>query len=330
MDLLPSPEQAEIAAAADSFLSGQVPMTAVRAAADKPAADRDLWRRVAALGWFGLGLDEASGGVGYGVPEEVLLFREIGRHLTPGPFVATTLAARVAAAAGDATTASAALEGRAVVGLAEPTGDGTFRLLDAADADIVLAADGDGATLTDRAAWRDVEVAECLDPTMQLAYGRPDDAAPMARLAGDDIARRGSVLTAAMLVGICEAARDMSAQYAKDREQFGKPIGSFQAVKHRCADMAVRCEVVLDLTIYAALLADAGRADAALHVAASKALAGEYAIANTFDNVQNHGGIGVTWEHDAHLYVKRANVLATVFGRRTEQLATVLGSPAAS
>jgi alkylation response protein AidB-like acyl-CoA dehydrogenase len=304
-------------------------MTAVRASADRTGVDRDVWARVGALGWFGLGLDEASGGVGYGVPEEVLLFREIGRFLAPGPLVASALAARVAAGAGDGAIAGAVLEGRAVVGLAEPFGD-RYRLLDATYADLVLTVDADDAALTERAAWGEVEPAVAMDPTVELAYARAPDGPPIAVATGRAIADRGAVLTAAVLVGTAEATRDMSAQYAKDREQFGKPIGTFQAVKHRCADMAVRCEVTLDLTIYAALLFDSGSADAALHVAAAKALAGEYAIANAFDNVQNHGGIGVTWEHDAHLFVKRAHAAASTFGGRTEQLASVLAAPAAS
>jgi alkylation response protein AidB-like acyl-CoA dehydrogenase len=329
VDLLPSPEQAEIADSARRFLAVEVPMTVVRADADRAGVDRDLWARVGALGWFGLGLDEAAGGVGYGRPEEVLLFREIGRFLAPGPFVATALGARVAAGGGDATTVGDILEGRTVVGLAEPVGD-RHRLLDATHADLVLTVDPAGATLTERAAWSDVEVAVCMDPTIELAYATAPTAEPIAASSGTDIADRGALLTAATLVGTAEATRDMSAQYAKDREQFGRPIGSFQAVKHRCADMAVRCEVILDLTIYAALLAQTGSPDAVLHVAGAKALAGDYAVANAFDNVQNHGGIGVTWEHDAHLFVKRANVAASTFGGRAEQLATVLAAPAAS
>ena len=329
MDLLPSAEQAEIASSARAFLAAEVPMTAVRASADRAGVDRDLWTRVGALGWFGLGLDEASGGVGYGAPEEVLLFREIGRFLAPGPFVASALAARVAATGGDSATAAAVLEGRTVVGLAEPFGD-RYRLLDATHADLVLTVDANGAVLTERSAWGDVEPAVAMDPTVELAYALAPDGPPIAVATGPAIADRGAVLTAAMLVGTAEATRDMSAQYAKDREQFGKPIGSFQAVKHRCADMAVRCEVTLDLTIYAALLFDAAAADAPLHVASAKALAGEYAIANAFDNVQNHGGIGVTWEHDAHLFVKRAHVAASTFGGRTHQLAAVLAAAAAS
>jgi len=329
VDLLPSPEQAEIANSARSFLAAEVPMTAVRASADRTGVDRDVWARVGALGWFGLGLDEASGGVGYGLPEEVLLFREIGRFLAPGPFVASVLAARVSAAAGETATAGAVLAGRAVVGLAEPIGD-RCRLLDAIHSDLVLTVDADGVTLTERSAWGDVEAVVSMDTTVELAYAPTPDGPPIAVAIGRTIADRGAVLTAATLVGTAEATRDMSAQYAKDREQFGKPIGTFQAVKHRCADMAVRCEVTLDLTIYAALLSDTGSPDAPLHVAAAKALAGEYAIANAFDNVQNHGGIGVTWEHDAHLFVKRAHIAASTFGGRTEQLASVLAAPAAS
>jgi alkylation response protein AidB-like acyl-CoA dehydrogenase len=327
VDLLPSGEQAEIAGSARRFLAAEVPMTAVRASADQDGVDREVWGRVGALGWFGLGLDEASGGVGYGLPEEVLLFREIGRSLAPGPFVASALGARVATASGAADVAAAIVAGQAVVGLAEPFAD-RYRLLDASHADLVLTVDGDGAALTERAAWGDVEPAVAMDPTVELAYAPAPDGPPIGQASGSAIAERGAVLTAATLVGIVEATRDMSAQYAKDREQFGKPIGSFQAVKHRCADMAVRGEVVLDLTIYAALLFDTGAPEAPRHVAAAKALAGEYAIANAFDNVQNHGGIGVTWEHDAHLFVKRAHVAASTFGSRTDQLAAVLAAPA--
>src|SRR5438445_397760 len=98
MDLLPSPEQEEIVAAVDSFLRAEFPITSVRARFGEPSSvDRRAWAQCASLGWFGLGLPEGSGGVGYGLPEEALLSRELGRHLTPGPFLATVLAARVAA-----------------------------------------------------------------------------------------------------------------------------------------------------------------------------------------------------------------------------------------
>jgi alkylation response protein AidB-like acyl-CoA dehydrogenase len=90
--------------------------------------------------------------------------------------------------------------------------------------------------------------------------------------------------------------------------------------------MAIRAEAALDLTVFAALLVDRGQPNTALHVAAAKALAGVYAIANAADNIQNHGGIGVTAEHDAHLFLKRAHLLATVFGSRAEHLRAVLAA----
>jgi alkylation response protein AidB-like acyl-CoA dehydrogenase len=99
-----------------------------------------------------------------------------------------------------------------------------------------------------------------------------------------------------------------------EREQFGKPIGSFQAVKHRCADMAVRAEAIGSLTSYTALTVQAGHAEAARLVPLTKALASEYALANAADNIQNHGGVGFTEACPAHLFLKRANVLATVLG----------------
>jgi alkylation response protein AidB-like acyl-CoA dehydrogenase len=108
----------------------------------------------------------------------------------------------------------------------------------------------------------------------------------------------------------------MAVEYAKDRVQFGRPIGSFQAVKHRCADMAVRAEVARSLTTFAALALRDGEPDAPRHVLEAKALAVDAALANAHDDVQNHGGMGFTWEADAHLYLKRAWVLEHQFGTR--------------
>ena len=112
----------------------------------------------------------------------------------------------------------------------------------------------------------------------------------------------------------------MSVEYGKVRQQFGKPIGSFQAIKHRCADMAVRAEVARSAVTWAALAVRDGEPDAQFHVHVAKTLATNAALANTTDNVQNHGGMGYTWESDAHLYLKRARVLEHVFGSRVGHL----------
>jgi alkylation response protein AidB-like acyl-CoA dehydrogenase len=112
----------------------------------------------------------------------------------------------------------------------------------------------------------------------------------------------------------------MSVEYGKVRHQFGKPIGSFQAIKHRCADMAVRAEVARSAVTYAAIAVRDGESDAEFQVHVAKTLATGAALSNTTDNVQNHGGMGYTWESDAHLYLKRARILEHTFGSRTAHL----------
>jgi alkylation response protein AidB-like acyl-CoA dehydrogenase len=130
-----------------------------------------------------------------------------------------------------------------------------------------------------------------------------------------------------MLAGLAEQVRDASAAYAKVRVQFGRPIGSFQAVKHRCADMALRAEAAWAQTEVAALRFAAPGAAAAFDVAAAKVVAVDAAIRNARDNIQNHGGIGFTAEHPAHLFLKRAHVLEQQLGATRAHLRTVLTAP---
>jgi alkylation response protein AidB-like acyl-CoA dehydrogenase len=141
-----------------------------------------------------------------------------------------------------------------------------------------------------------------------------------------DLTLLGSVLISAMLVGVAEATRDMGVEYAKQRVQYGKPIGSYQAIKHPCADMATRCEAAVSLLLFAALAVREGRPDAVFQVAAAKRIATQAALENSRANVQIHGGMGYTWEHDAHLYVTRARVLNQVFGDVHAQQATLLAT----
>jgi alkylation response protein AidB-like acyl-CoA dehydrogenase len=138
---------------------------------------------------------------------------------------------------------------------------------------------------------------------------------------------RATVLVAAELAGIATATAEQSTQYAKDREQFGVPVGSFQAVKHRCADMAVRAEAATSLVRYAALAVRDGLPDAAFHADAARAVAARNAIENAQINVQNHGGIGFTWEHTAHRYVTRAQVRSRTLGTLRDSLDSLLGQP---
>ena len=336
MDLLPTAEQDEIVTTVRSQLERDFDLHALAArdGADQ-VVDRDLWRRCAELGWFGLGLAEQHGGVGYTLVEEALLFAEVGAHATPGPFLATVLVARLAAQAGDDALAAAVLGGERTVALAEPEGDatvgatvtGTFRVTDHGGADLVLAVGDDGAALLDAAAVAVTPLAS-LDPLVPLGVATLDDAAALVAVDDAvDLRLRGTVLVAAELAGIATATAAQSTEYAKDREQFGRPIGSFQAVKHRCTDMAVRAEAATSLVRYAALAVVDGLDDAAFHAHAARTVAADAAVANAQVNVQNHGGIGFTWEHTAHRFVTRAQLRSRTVGDRRRHLALLLARP---
>jgi alkylation response protein AidB-like acyl-CoA dehydrogenase len=341
VDLLPTSEQHEIAAAAASLLAKELPITRLRELRGEPSSiDRRAWSRCAGLGWFALGLSEELGGVGYGLAEEALLFREIGRHLAPGPFLATTLGARVAAVAGATDLAAAIMGGEAVVGAAEARSaeavvgaggvTGSFDLIDPVGASHVVAVTPDGAALLSLAGV-DPEILPSIDPGVRLGRVRLDRAPVVAFVSSDadPVFLRAAVLAAAMLVGISEATRDMAAEFAKVRVQFGKPIGVNQAIKHRCADMAMRAEVAQCQLLFAALSVDELRPDAAFQAAAAKVVATDAATRNAAENIQVHGGMGYTFEHDAHLYVKRAHVLDRLAGLGREHLTRLIQLPAA-
>ena len=340
MDLLPTAEQDEIVATVRAQLERDFDLHAL-AAHDGAAnvVDRTLWQRCAELGWFGLGLTEALGGVGYSLAEEALLFEQIGAHATPGPFLPTVLGARLAALSGAEGVAASILDGSTLVALAEPHRDaeatagetvsGTFRVTDHGDAQLVLVMAGGAAALIDASALT-AEPIRSIDLQVPIAVGSVGGAAATCHL--DDAAAlrlRGTVLVAAELAGIANATAQQSTQYAKDREQFGTPIGAFQAVKHRCADMAVRADGAVSLVRYAALAVLDGTPDAAFHAHAARTVAANAALENAQINVQNHGGIGFTWEHTAHRYVTRAQVRTRTLGDVRSHLADLLAQPAA-
>ncbi|MFD3540898.1 acyl-CoA dehydrogenase family protein [Streptomyces sp. NPDC058662] len=288
MDFQPTEEQRDLRAGLRDLLSGRYGPEALRAAVDGGAAvDRGLWRELGRAGFFSLRLPEAEGGVGLGLPEAVLLFEEAGRALLPGPLVATHLAAGVVpgAARGTAVVTAFDLGERLVAHLGE--------------ADAVL-----GAPVLP--AGEPVRSADPLTPLHRLA------------VAGDSSAYRGTgaLLTAALQVGSASRTLELAVRYAGEREQFGQPIGAFQAVKHLCADMLVRAEVARTAVYAAAVVAAAVAAGPAAggagagEITAAKLLADEAAVRNARDCLQVHGGMGFTWEAEVHLHLKRAWVRA--------------------
>jgi alkylation response protein AidB-like acyl-CoA dehydrogenase len=278
------------------------------------AIEAARWGDLARMGWFGLLAPEAAGGLGLGASEAVMLFREIGRYLVPGPLAWTVIASLLAADAGEERLSQALAAGERRAGLA--VGE---TACDVRAGDLLLRVDAAGATLAEVTA---AEPLAAVDPGTRLSRAHVGDL--VANQAGASYLRLARLLVAAELLGIIEAARDMSAAYAAVREQFGKPIGGFQAVKHRCADMAILAYATRAQLLMASHRHDAGAADAAFHAAAALTLAIDGASRASADNIQNHGAIGFTAEHDAHLLVKRALVLEHALGARGSLLEDVL------
>ena len=273
------------------------------------------WRRCAELGWFGLAVPEADGGVGCGLAESTILFVELGRHVTPGPFLGTVVAAEVAAGT-DLGRAVAAGEHR--VALGERDGDGAT-LTDAEGADLVVVVGPEGASV------------HALDPTTTTVEPSVDSLTAVGRTTalGEPLAEAGPatgtygrtlVRNAALAVGLARRALADSVAHVTEREQFGRAIGSFQAVRHRCADMAVRAEAAEVQVWFAAAAADARLPDADHQALAAMTVAGPAAVANAADNVQNPGAIGFTAEHLAHLLATRARVLVNRLGGERDRL----------
>ena len=295
------------------------PIERVRALENEPGGlDRKLWRELGDAGVFALRQPEPHG-VGLGMTQAVLVFEELGRAIVPGPLVSTHLAAGLI---------DGAATGETIVGMTERSR--SPRVVGHLTAtDTVAVIDADGIYKVDPSAVQASPIDRPLDPLtpMHLVEDLPQG----ERVADVAVAQRwrleGATLIAAMEVGIAAACVDQAVAYAKERKQFGRVIGSFQAVKHICADMLVRSELSRAAVHAAGVMLDdpsAGTAERA--VAGARMLAAEAAVANGKTNIQVHGGMGYTWEVDAHLFLKRAVVLATRFGRSEEWAEKIAGT----
>jgi alkylation response protein AidB-like acyl-CoA dehydrogenase len=305
-------DQVALAEGVAKLCAGRVPPERLRELEHVGGVDRDLWRELGDAGVFALRLPEDGGGVGLGMAEAGVVFQELGRALVPGPLVWTHLAASI--------DAKAASGERVVTGVARDS-SGTRRLvidhLGVSDAVLVLDSGGTSMVPAAEVVSGAREVVVPTDPLTPVWI--VDDLAP-GELVGDSamptrLALEGAALAAAMQVGIARRATDLAVAYAKEREQFNRPIGSFQAVKHILADMLVRAEVARAAADAAAVTLDQPEiADPRRAVAAAKAVAGEAAVRNSEACIQVHGGMGFTWEAIPHLYLKRAWVLDAAFG----------------
>jgi alkylation response protein AidB-like acyl-CoA dehydrogenase len=314
MDFEPTDEQAALQAELRRFLADRMTPGARRAAGERPGGvDRDLWRELAGLGVFSLTLPESAGGVGLGLADATLVFEELGRAAVPGPLVGTFLGAGLEAVGVDALAGAAT--GDVVVGLVpEPPAGGPAYVEHGAGLDALLVV-GDGGVVLTGPPEAGTALDRPLDPLtpVTLVAALPAGETVGGPAEAHRLRTAAALLAAALQVGLAGAALDLGTAHAVSREQFGRPIGSFQAVKHLLADAAVAVEVARAAVQAAGVeLDDGGEGGSpAAHraVDAARVVASRAADRATRTCIQVHGGLGFTWDLDAHLYFKRALVL---------------------
>ncbi|HMC67789.1 MAG TPA: acyl-CoA dehydrogenase, partial [Mycobacteriales bacterium] len=263
-------------------------------------------------GWLGIEVPEERGGVGLGAVEVAVLSEELGRHAAPAPFVSTILALDALGGAAEEGLVERLLGGDAIACVAW---DAAAPVPYAPSADLAVVCAGDGVYAMD---VRDRPPREpAMDLTRELGW-LPFDRG-QARKIGDASDRerlidRGATFAAADLLGGAARALEMAVEYAKDRVQFGRPIGSFQAVKHRCADMLVDVEGMRSTVYWAAWCIGANDPDASVAASTAKVWCSDASKRVMASALQVHGGIGFTWEHDLHFFMKRAQLDQLAFG----------------
>ncbi len=334
MDFDLSPDQIAVRDAAGTFLADQCPTTRVRTIHESGSGwDRQLWSAMVDLGWLGVAVPESDGGLGLGLVELAVLVEAAARHVVPVPFVPTVLAIEIArAAAADdlvdrllagATACVAWRSNRSslraacdrLTGRSDPVPFGPT-----ADVALVIArteASDLGVFVVELADDIRPVVEPAMDLTRPLGWLDLDDV-PARRLGGTELARSltdiGAMTSAVELLGTSSVAMQLAVEYAKDRVQFGRPIGSFQAVKHRCADMLVDVEGIRSSAYWAAWCLNVDDPDRSVAASTAKVWAGDASKRVMASALQVHGGIGFTWEHDLHLFMKRAQLDQLDFG----------------
>ena len=320
-------DQRSIQRTARDFLAAAYPPAEVRRLAyeSERGFTDDGWTAICELGWPALLVPEARGGLGLGVVELAVVQEELGAALAPSPFLSTVAAAALIADAGSeeqrARWLPALAEGEvrgAVATLADD--DGWTAVPDADGADVVVVRDGRRWAV---AIATEAESVEALDSTRRLWRVRAGG--ELEPLPGDG-ARASDIVAVALAaesVGVARRAMDMAVEYAKEREQFGRPIGAYQAVSHACAQMLLEVEGARSTALYAAWALDHEPESGPLAASMAKAYASDAGWRVPAAALQVHGGIGFTWEHDLHLWLKRGKANAYLWGDAREHRARV-------
>ena len=335
MSIAITEEHGALAQSVGDFLTDHQSRAAARSLLDAEVdALPAFWAELANLGLLGLHVPEELGGSGFGLPETLVVAEQMGRHLAPGPFVPTVITSAVLAAAGPDELQKRLLPGLAdgsVIGAAALGGEVTYAdgaatgkagvVISGHLADVLLVPAGDDVLVIEKSAGGvRAKVPANLDQSRRAARVTLDAATatvlPGARRLLTDVAR---AVLAAEAVGVAAETTQQAAEYAKVRQQFSRPIATFQAVKHHCANMLVAAELATAATWDAGRAGIGGGDQFSYTAAIAAVLAVPAAVGNANLNIQVHGGIGFTWEHDAHLYLRRAAAVAAVLN--TEQAA---------
>jgi alkylation response protein AidB-like acyl-CoA dehydrogenase len=330
MDFGFSDDQREIQRTARDLLAERATPARVREHAEARTTDTALWRELSELGWPGIAVSEQYGGQGLGQIELSILCEELGRALAPVPFLPSAMAATVIEHGGSRELCERWLPGLAsgeTVGALGAAADGTAELvIGAPEAQVIVLVEADGSARAIASEEAELTSIESIDPTRcaaRISAGGDEGALP------DGCAGLGRALVSASseLVGVCDRAVSMTVEYVKDRKQFGVPVGAFQAVSHRCAQMLLDTEQARATAAFAAWTADADPERLAEAAAMAKAAASQAGRDVTAAAIQMHGGIGFTWEADVHWLFKRAQLDAALLGgasRHRAQLAAIL------
>lgn len=308
-------EQGEIRSTARALLEQRSSPARVREAAESGRHDDALWRELCELGWAGISIPSEEGGQGLGLVELCIAAEELGAALAPTPFLASVCAAQMILRAGTDAQRERWLpelaSGQARGAVAWEDRDGDPLVVDAAGSDVIVVAGDEGARLLETASCNVVPTAT-FDPLRPYAtVTGPDEELPGDVERGNE---ESAVVIAAELLGVARRALEVTVDYVKERHQFGVPIGSFQAVSHRCADMLFATESARSAVYYAAWAADAAPELRTEACALAKFIASDAAVEVTSSAIQAHGGIGFTWEADIHWWYKRAQLAAQLNG----------------
>ncbi len=331
MDFGFSDDQRDIQRTARDLLAERAKPERVRAHAEAGTTDKALWSELCELGWPGIAISEQYGGQGLGRIELSILCEELGRSVAPVPFLPSVMAATLIEQAGSPEQRERWLPGLAsgeMIGALGAGADGIGELvISGAEAQVIVLVEDDGSARILDAAQAQVSPFTAIDPTRSAA--RVSDSHDAGEQLPEGCAGLGRALvaTSSELVGVCDRALHMTLEFVKDRKQFGVPVGSYQAVSHRCAQMLLDTEKARSMTAFAAWTADSDPERLAEAAAMAKAAASDAGREVTAGAIQMHGGIGFTWEGDVHWLYKRAQIDSALLGgasRHRAQLASIL------